>query len=274
MHQHRSSGQVLLITLLVLTVGMTISLALISRTRTDISINNEIEDSARAFAAAEAGIERALQTGQSSSSQPLSGNLASYSTNISAIAGTAASYAIPQLTTQGNTESVWLVNHNEDGSLDETRVYTSNTIDVCWRGTQPPALSIGILYKNAANTYLLQKVAYDPNSRGNFANAGILGAGCGQSNVYRQTINFNSLGINPSAPNDTLLALRIRPIYADANIFVAPPANVTLPSQGNIITSTGVTGSGVSRKIVVSRQFRSAPSIFDAAVVSELNFSH
>lgn len=273
MNKHRSSGQVLLITLLVLTVGMTISLALISRTRTDVSINNEIEDSARAFAAAEAGIERALQTGQESSA-PLSGNLASYSTNISAIAGAAAAYTIPQLTTQGNTESVWLVNHNGDGTLNETRVYTANTIDVCWRGTQPPAVSIGILYKNAANTYLLQKVAYDPNSRGNFASAGALGVGCGQENVYRQTINFNTLGINPAAPNDTLLALRIRPIYADANIFVAPPAGVTLPSQGNMITSTGVTGSGVSRKIVVSRQFRSAPSIFDAAIVSELNFSH
>lgn len=270
---HRSSGQILLITLLVLTVGMTISLALISRTRTDVTINNEIEDSARAFSAAEAGIERALQSGLSIQDGNV-GELASFNTTVTSIGEVTGSYTYPQKTLQGNVETLWLVNHDANGVIDETRVYTSNTIDVCWIGTTPPALSIGVLYKRV-NSYLMAKAAFDPSGRGGFADAGGLTDGCGQTNVYKQTITFSALPVVPAinVASDTLLAIRIRPIYADANIFINSLGD-QLPSQGDTITSTGITGSGITRKVIVARQFRSAPSIFDAAVVSQTNFTH
>jgi hypothetical protein len=158
-------------------------------------------------------------------------------------------------------------------------VYDANTIEVCWKGSTPPALSVGILFRRGLSTYLAQRVVFDPSSRGNnFTSVGgTTTNGCGQSNVYRQIITFNNpaLGSNPPNPAvDILLALRIRPIYAAANIYIQPAAGEPLPSQGDLITSSGVTGTGVTRRIVVNRQYRSAPSVFDAAIVSQTNFSH
>ena len=55
------SGQVVLIIVLLTMVGLTIGLSLISRTVTDVRISSQIEQSSRAFSAAEAGVETALK---------------------------------------------------------------------------------------------------------------------------------------------------------------------------------------------------------------------
>lgn len=282
MKQNRSSGQILLITLLVLTVGMTIALAMIGRTRTNVTIGNEIEDSARAFGAAEAGIEQALKTGTGTGSgaQTLSGGISSFTTSVSQVGAAAGAYSFKQKTTKGDTETLWLVNHNADGSLNEgVRGFTSDTIDLCWKGSgSTPALAVTVLFKRGSN-YHVAKAAYDPDGarRGSnrFADAGGLTNGCSQANVYRRVLSFSSLGVSPAinAATDTLIALRIRPVYADAFLYAHSGA-VVLPSQGDIINSTGSTNTGVSRKIIVTRQFRSAPTVFDAAVVSQTIFTH
>jgi Tfp pilus assembly protein PilX len=273
-----SSGQILLITLLVLTVGLTIALAMIGRSRTNVNIGNEIEDSSRAFNAAEAGIEQALKTA-SGSAQTLSGGLASYNTNVSAIGGGTGAFAFPQRTVKGDTETLWLVNHNTDGSVNETRAYTSNTIDVCWKGFggTVPALSTIVLFKRGAN-YMVARAAYDSDGtrtpQNKFSTPNGFGSRCGQSAVNYSTITFSSLTTSPAIDvnSDVLIALRLRPIYADASIFVDSPTQ--LPRQGDIINSSGSTNTGVTRRIVVTREYRSAPTAFDAAVLSQLNFSH
>ena len=114
-------------------------------------------------------------------------------------------------------------------------------------------------------------MAYDGvvrNPVNNFTNVGAVGAGCGQSNVYFYTINLNTIPNFTLAGPDMLIALRIRPIYADAQLYVDSGAS-TLPRQGNVVTSTGTTGSGITRRILVYQQYHSAPSIFEAAIVSQ-----
>ncbi len=61
MEKSRKSGQVVLIVLLIMVVILTIGLSLISQSVTDISISKDEEEAIRAFSAAEAGIEAALQ---------------------------------------------------------------------------------------------------------------------------------------------------------------------------------------------------------------------
>lgn len=61
MEKSRKSGQVVLIVLLVVVVVLTIGLSLISQSVTDISISKDEQEAIRAFSAAEAGIESALQ---------------------------------------------------------------------------------------------------------------------------------------------------------------------------------------------------------------------
>jgi len=275
-----SSGQVLLITLLVLTVAVTIGLAFIGRVRTDATISTEAEESTRAFSAAEAGIEDALKKGISQDSPlPLSGIPASFTTQISSIGAGVGFYAFSQMTKRGDTETLWLVNHKEDQTLDETPLYTNNTIRICWKGvggTTSPALSVIVLYKRG-NQYQTARAAFDPeNARGNnFTWAGPAGDNCGQSNVYSQRIAFSNFTppIDVTPPNaDVLIALRLRSLYADAFLYV-DSEGMPLASQGNLVTSTGTTGSGVKRKIVVTQQFRAPVSLFDAAVISQTSFS-
>jgi hypothetical protein len=68
-----------------------------------------------------------------------------------------------------------------------------------------------------------------------------------------------------------VLALRIRPVYQDTQIAVDAP--IPLPVQGRRIESIGALQSGVTRKILVYQQFRSAATIFDAAVYSQSSFA-
>src|SRR3989344_3215898 len=60
-------GQVLLILILVMTVGLTIGLSVVQRSLTGVSTASKLEQSSRALSAAEAGIERALNSGPTGS---------------------------------------------------------------------------------------------------------------------------------------------------------------------------------------------------------------
>lgn len=271
------AGQVLLITLLVLTVATTVALSLVSRTTTDTTITNQIEESSRAFSAAEAGIEEALKSGVGSGGpQVLTGAGASYDVTVTSIAGAAGVYAFPKKTTRGVTETLWLVNHNSNGALIETPTYTASSIGVCWSSETPvsPAIVATLLYKESSdNSYRVAKAGFDPDSAraaNNKFSSSYTAGGCGGTTgtAYKVTITFSGLAASINPAVDTLLALRLRPVYSDAKIAIDPGVRV-LPVQGNVIHSTGTTATGTNRKIVVYQQHRAPAAIFDAAVYSQ-----
>src|SRR3989338_3937934 len=130
----KSAGQIVLILVLITVVGLTIGLSLISRTVTDVRISSQIEESGRAFSAAEAGVETALRgsyTGAPSSANfTVSNATVSYTTEI---LGLSSGVLMLPLTEVGNTQTVWLVNHNTDGSLNETVSYSADdSFDICF----------------------------------------------------------------------------------------------------------------------------------------------
>lgn len=273
-------GQMLLITILVLTVATTIALSLIGRATTDLSMSNQLEESTRAFDAAEAGIESALKSGVSAANVAV-GTGVSYTVNVNTIGGASGVYQLTHKTTQGATETLWLVNHNADGSLNESPVYTTTTLPVCWSqpdaGGIKAALIISVLYKSADGSYKVARVAADPDAvaRSNNFDATVTTGGCSLG-YFETVLNFTpaALGITlTGASPDTLLALRIRPEYADTTLAV--DGGVTgIPKQGSVIESTGTTGTGVSRKVLVYQQYRAASSIFDSVIYSQGNFGH
>lgn len=272
------TGQVALIALLVLTVATTVGLSLISRTTTDVSVSTSIEDSTRAFSAAEAGIEETLKSGVATANTTIDSTFGvSYSVAVTPVAARpGAPFVFPQKTPNENTETVWLVNHSSDGStIVETPTYTLNNINVCWSSESTiPALVVSVLYKTSTGVYQTAKKAYDPDSArrsvNNFSAPTALTGGCnGTNTTYRGLINFPSLGITPAS--DIIIALRIRPVYSGTLIAIAPLQD--LPLQAKRIQSEGKTQSGVNRKIVVYQQFRAPDSIFDFAVFSQGSFS-
>ncbi len=272
---HNQRGQIVLITLLVLAIATTIALSLISRTTNDASITRQVEESSRAFSAAEAGIEEALRTQSGSNGVVTLAAGVSYSVNVSSIGNAVGLYELPKKTLQGNTETVWLVNHAADGSIVESPTYTAPSISVCWSkksATEIPALVATLMYKQSG-VYKTVKTAIDPDgvrsASNNFSNTYSSG-GCGGSVAtdYKATITFSALNATITPAIDTLIMLRIRPVYYDTSMVIDSGVSV-LPLQGNRIESTGSTIGGTNRKIVVYQQYRSPSTIFDAALYSE-----
>lgn len=269
-------GQIVLITLLVLSLATTVALSLIARTTTDVTITSQIEESSRAFSAAEAGIEEALKTGTGTAGVQVLTPGTTYNVSVFSIGGATGVYQFPRNTTRGTTETLWLVNHLDDNTIDETPYYTAQTIELCWSSQTPvPALEVSLLYKSGG-VYKIAKGAYDPNgaraATNKFAAVTATSGGCGLANMYQQIINFSSdFGINPAA--DTLIMLRLKPLYADTQ-FAVNTGLALIPLQGKKIESVGATATGVTRKVVVYQQFRSPSAIFDASIYSQGSFGH
>jgi len=265
-------GQIALIALLVLTIATTVGLSLIARTTTDVSVTRNIEESTRAFSAAEAGVEEALISRITIPKTTIDPTLGvSYSVQVDPVNGSVGNpFEFSQPTSKEVTETVWLVAHDATGKIIETPTYTNDTIDVCWSSdpTTTPAIIVAVLYHKFGGSYQVAKVVYDPDSRIPNVSPTTAG-GCSANTAYTGTINFPGLGITPAS--DILIALRIRPVYSGTQIAIAPAQD--LPTQGNRIESVGVTEGGVNRKIIVYQQYRAPDSIFDYAVYSEGSFS-
>src|SRR5690349_3201017 len=84
--KNHERGQILLIVVLVMTVALTIGLSVATRTINNIRTSTDEENSQRAFSAAEAGIEQALQN-STASSGTFANNTSSYQTSIATVAG-------------------------------------------------------------------------------------------------------------------------------------------------------------------------------------------
>lgn len=276
MKKNVQSGQIVLITLLVLAVGTTIALSLIGRSTIDTAITSQVEESARAFSAAEAGIEEALKSGQSTNGAQVLTAGVTYTTSVVTVGGISTDYKFPKKTPVTATEAFWFVNHNADGSISEVQTFTGDNIDVCWSpGTPIPGAEITLLYKESTDgSYRVARDAFDPDTAradiNNFTKIPAGSGGCGLDTFYKKTIAFASYGINPT--QDLLIALRFRPVYADAQFAFSAGQN--LPIQGSRIESVGKTETGVTRKVIVDKTFTSAPTLFDAAVYSQSSFGH
>lgn len=263
----KESGQALLITILVLTIATTVALSLIGRGTVDQTISTQIEESNRAFNAAEAGIEESLQSGAGSGGQKILSPGVNYQVTRADIAASTGTYVLPQKSTVGITETVWLSAHTTTGDIDYTpnSWYSGNTINVCWSMEAPgnrPALVIAILYQDAGGVYV-KRVAVDRDSathNNQFQADDGISNGCGLTNYFQKTISLTTMGIDVSKQR---LALRIRPEYADTQIAIQTQSGIALPKQGNRFESTGTTDSGVSRKVVVNQLYRAPSSIFD-----------
>jgi Tfp pilus assembly protein PilX len=273
-----NKGQIALIALLVLAVATTVGLALISRGTTNVATTKNAEESTRAFSAAETGIEAALVSGVEGSSILDAVLGTNYKTTVATVSAAAnVPFSFPKKTIKGETETIWLVSHDADGALALTPTYTAGSMDVCWSSSTPvPALVATLLYKESSDgSYRVTKGAYDPDAAraavNKFSAPTAATGGCGDgATKYKQTVTFSGLSASVDPAADTLIMLRMRPVYADAQVAVVP--NQALPDQFTRISSVGKTSSGTTRKIDVIRQFNAPSSIFDAAVYSQGSF--
>jgi len=240
-----TSGQALLIILLVLSVALTTGLALVARTTTDISISEKETASSKAFEAAEAGIEEALKAIETGQPLPLPFTLEP--------GGEEAAVKVTQDLTgevtkrqifPGQATTFWLNKitlNGEDFPADDIS-YGGNTLTFCWSGVDN--LEAAVYYQEGVNYkvnryYLTGGAGCQELEKGATINPLPVGA---------KFVNVRFYGINPSQQ-------------------LTVTTNETLSRQGTTVEAEAKVGD-VVRKISVFQGWPQAPSFFDFAVLS------
>ncbi len=256
----KSSGQALLIIVLIMAVGLTIGLAVVSRSVSNIKISEQTEEASRAFSAAEAGIEEALKSLPIGTT--LEGQLttdSTYKTTVFSVGEGVQQFIFPQEIQVDKPQTVYLARYGADGTL--TKYYDGSSIDLCWSGNAAIEAS---LYYNSGG-YKVARYVVDPVvGRTPSADSPSTEGCAGLSRKKQLTL--------PSGSSVTLLFLRLRVLYENAKVGVVAQTGKTLPSQGVKIESTGTAGSS-TRKIEVFRSYPVPPAILDFALYSGGNLS-
>ena len=258
------SGQAALIVLLVIAVALGFGLSIISQSTTDVRISKQEQESARAFNAAEAGIEEALKnisTVALGVPQELSGLDAGVESSY-VVSGANQLEAVYQ---ENDTAQISLL--NSDPTLTNLLinwVKADSTIENpgCTSESQTPASLEITVIKGAASNYAKRNFAYNAcNALGN-----------GMTNVNTPGLTGYLRRVNiPLESGDALV--RIRPIYNQTSLWIR--GNVDLPLQGYAIASTAQVGTveqaAATKAIEVTRTEPGAPSIFDYVLFSGSN---
>ena len=267
-------GQVLLILLLVMAVGLGVGISIIQRSLTDVSTASRAEQSQRAFSAAEAGIEKALQ-GTCTSDPCISfpDNSATATTQGGGdlpAPGQALEY--PPISKESFAH-FWLADPSS-----VTNYYTQGSIDVYWGNStaDKAAIELTFIYVDGSGTYSNKKYYYDPDiariSNNHFLvpqdpsgicsssvnlETGLVG---GAKFYCKQTI----IGL-PS--NLKILRARLLYNYTAQPVALKPVAPGSLPPQARLIVSTGTSGV-TKRTIQLFSIDRVVPFFFDFAIFS------
>jgi hypothetical protein len=285
-----SSGQALLLVLIGMAAAMVLVLSIVSRSITDISLSSKEDEAARAFSAAEAGIEKLLIGVGIGGTSPLDlGNNSFVTGEKTDLALNENSYNFPEGVVSGGYATMWLVDHNDEGKLDPSvpqKVF--NNLTVCWGNPvfptvineHTPALEIMVYYDVAPGQdwasatmdfsgMRVFKYPFDPNTTRdtNGFNKDNLSNLCevnGQQYPFQKTIDIGVLS------ND-LLFVRAKLLYNDVPQAVGfKVTGSTLPSQGQRIVSVGTSGgeNGSTRKIEVQQTYKDTLPFIDTTLFS------
>lgn len=283
-------GQALMVVLLALAAVASVALTVSTRTTTDIEVTLNVEDSQRAFSAAEAGIEKTLLN---PSQQPagdivVPGSGAKFSVGTVSIPTSPQEYSYPFSLSAGEIATVWFMSTDEDGNLSCSGLpcYTGNSIRLCWGEGNPAvsALQAGALevtvYHESAGAIKASRTTIDPSDgrrTQNMFSFGADGTGCGVSGpidsqvyAYTKLVNFSDLGITDYTTPGALKMMRVRFLYnttAQPIGFRTNEAGVNLPSQGVKIDSLGSYGTAF-RRLEAYSLYPAVPSMFEAALYS------
>lgn len=239
-------------------VTLTVGLSVISHTITTLRTTKESESSQRAFSAAEAGVEKLLNSTDSSIPTTTLSNGSSFSGTASVVSGSFIPVNNLSPVSQDDGADIWLSTYPS-----YTSPYTG-TVKVYWatKGTdcENAALEILMITGSKASPVITHTLvdACDARRSSNHAvseQAG--GVVSGTTFLYSYSI----------AVTNGLL-MRVIPLYNSSVVGVSGIGR-NLPAQGQNIVSTGTSGN-TSRKITVFKGYPRLPVEFFSYVL----FSH
>lgn len=263
----KQEGQVLLIVVLVTVVALTIGLAVISRSVTNLEVSRQSEESQRAFQAAETGVEQAIQSVRLSPTPPAFldlppnrlSNEAEYDAQATVVQGTEFLLNGGNPVAQNAGLDVWLSEYPD---------YTqsvSDTVEIFWNVPDQnscsdnddfadevePALEV-LLLSGDLNNPTFEKYLFDGcNTRTPGADD--------PTDVLENIDDATFLNAASISVSNGLL-MKVIPIYNSGVIGVSTNG-VALPPQGVLVESVGSSGESV-RKLVVFESYPQIPTEF------------
>lgn len=255
----KSSGQAVLLILLVVAVALGLGLSIMSQSTTDIRMSQQEQESARAFSAAEAGIEDALKAiTVGSGNLTVDGIDVNYTvTGQQFLQGRFPENGVAQVILDGN-ENILTINWVEKGDpVEDPGTCFGKT------GEAPASLLISVIN----NDYEVRRVGINA---------------C----VLRYTNNLEDISDSADLPylrryelgidsGDQLV--RIRPVYNSTSLQVTadPDSFDPLPDQAYLISSSAqIETTKEAKAIEVTRLEPAAPPIFDYVLFSGGNLDH
>lgn len=281
-----NKGQILLILLLVMAVGLGVGISIIQRSVSDVSTASKTEQSTRAFSAAEAGIEKALQgtcttdpcvnfPDNNATASIIGGGL------LPAQPGQALEY--PEISRE-KIAQFYLADPGNPGTTTPSpagnNFYTQSSLDVYWgnSSTDRSAIELTFIYFNGT-TFVNNKIFYDQITRSPTNGFIVVTA-----NATDNCNGNNTTGLTGGATFQckkrvtglpaNLKILRARLLYneSDQPIAIKPTdtsgcSGCSIPSQAKVITSTGSSGAA-KRTVQLFSEDQVVPFFFDYAIFS------
>ena len=284
-------GQVVLILILVMSVALSIGLSIVQKSLVDISTASKVEQSSRAFSAAEAGIEKALRGDFSTQL------FAENNSSIAAITGDSqlappvqsgttrqSPLEYPSLAKE-DVAQVWLANFSSPANPPPIS-YTQQSLDVYWGNSSQDqaALELTLVYHDSFReqlngiAYQSQKWYLDQSSAVRDPANGFTTVACGGGVDERLGgIQYQCKRTLSDLPQtrvfNRLILIRARLLYNSSSQPFAVQAVGTcgapcsLPAQSRSITSTGESGE-TRRRIRVFQESKVVPSYYDYVIFS------
>lgn len=251
----KSSGQAVLLVLLVVAVALGLGLSIISQSTTDVRISQQEQNSARAFNAAEAGIEEALKQ---ISTVPLD------SPQTLSVDNIPINYTV-------SGQSFLEAKFKENESAQVLLSGTANTLTVEWvdsgNGEENPGNCSGVSAASGqtAASLLISVInsgyevrRYGLNACGLSAANGLTDVAVAGDNPYLRKYSLNVTAA------DRLV--RLRPLYNSTSLRIT--ASNALPVQAYLVNSSAQTATKETKAIQVTRLEPATPSIFDYVLFS------
>lgn len=243
----RESGQILLILVMVMAIAITIVLTITFTTRTDTQLTKLEEESQKALAAAEAGIESSLKNNASISDittlTSLGSNISSGSATIATTGST--NFTSPKIVS-GEAYTAYLGAYTA-GSPPTYAASNNSDVTICFGdGSTVPALDIAVLKSSSVLRFLA-----DPGTNFGGSNKLTVTTGpTGACSAFAYSVTIPQASIS----TDSRL-LVIRTFFASTKLLIS---QTNLPAQGKTVTSQATTTTGVTKKVQL---FQSHPQI-------------
>lgn len=299
----RQKGQIVLMLVLVMTVALAIGLSIVQKSLTDVSTATKVEDSQRAFSAAEAGIEKVL-SGGGTQKFALEGT----SAQVSEIQDSGTLPLLPEVNkrqlplefppfAKEEIIQVWLADPDSNvrlpdcSAIDATKhspiCYGQSTLDLYWGNSQTDKAALEltlIYYDNVSKTYKNDRkwfLDWDSADRlNNFDKVNCPGSIVAEGSLDKISYSCHiklgdgsiNAGKNGALPSG-LMMLRARLLYNTTSQPLAVLAvgtcgkNCSLPPQTRKLISVGASGQ-TQRKVQVFQMNKVIPPYFDFAIFS------